>query len=329
MISRKLLRWKARVPATAALALVAVGAPATAQPYPSRSITILVGYSAGGQADALARIIGKQLGETSKVSVVIENKTGANGMIAAQAAARAEPDGYTVLMVTDAMLTIDPHLASSNHFDLSKAMEPVVSVSWSPLLLAAASNVPANSVAELVALGKEKSQSLSFGSSGSSTPHRLAGEMLQKYGGFTMTHIPYKGTSASVNDLLGGQIPLLFGAPTAVEPLATAGKIKLLGVTSEKRYPLLPNVPAISETFPEFKIISYIGLMLPKQTPPPVITALNKQVNAILASDTMHAWLDKQGMVAVGGTPDDFKRQIETDYKARGELVRALGITGE
>lgn len=106
MISRKLLRWKARVPATAALALVAVGAPATAQPYPSRSITILVGYSAGGQADALARIIGKQLGETSKVSVVIENKTGANGMIAVQAAARAEPDGYTVLMVTDAMLTM-------------------------------------------------------------------------------------------------------------------------------------------------------------------------------------------------------------------------------
>ena len=115
----------------------------------------LVGYSAGGQADALARIIGKQLGENLKVSVVIENNTGANGMIAAQAAARAEPDGYTILMVTDAMVTIDPHLATSNHFDLSKAMEPLINVSWSPLLLAAANNVPANSVAELVALGKQ------------------------------------------------------------------------------------------------------------------------------------------------------------------------------
>ena len=103
-------------------------------------------------------------------------------------------------------------------------MEPVISISWSPLLLAAANNVPANSVAELVALGKQKTQNLSFGSSGSSTPHRLAGEMLQKYGGFTMTHIPYKGTAASVNDLLGGQIPLLFGAPTAVEPLASGGQ---------------------------------------------------------------------------------------------------------
>ena len=330
MISGKLVRAKARTlgVATVALALSTIAVPATAQTYPSRSITILVGYSAGGQADALARIIGKQLGENLKVSVVIENKTGANGMIAAQAAARAEPDGHTVLLVTDAMVTIDPHLATSNHFDLSKAMEPVISISWSPLLLAAANNVPANSVAELVALGKQK-QNLSFGSSGSSTPHRLAGEMLQKYGGFTMTHIPYKGTAASVNDLLGGQIPLLFGAPTAVEPLASAGKIKLLGVTSEKRFPLLPDVPAISETFPQFKIISYIGFMLPKNTPKPVIASLNKEVNRVLATDSMGAWLDKQGMVAVGGTPDDFRRQIEVDYQARGELVRALGITGE
>jgi tripartite-type tricarboxylate transporter receptor subunit TctC len=331
MISCKRLQWKTciAVAATAALALLATAPPAKAQAYPSRSITILVGYSAGGQADALARTIGKQLAETFKISVVIENKTGANGMIAAQAAARAEPDGYTILLVTDAMLTIDPHLASSNHFDLAKAMEPVVNIAWSPLLLAAANNLPASSVAELVALGKQKSQNLSFGNPGSSTPHRLAGEMLQKAGGFTMINIPYKGTSASVNDLLGGQIPLVFGAPTLLEPLATAGKIKLLGVTSEQRYPLLSNVPAISETFPGFKIISYIGFMLPKKTPAPVVAALNKEVNVVLAADTMRAWLDKQGMIAVGGTQDDFNRQIEADYQARGELVRALGITGE
>ncbi|MBR1240151.1 tripartite tricarboxylate transporter substrate binding protein [Bradyrhizobium sp. AUGA SZCCT0274] len=332
MTSGKLVRGKARalgVVVLVAMALVATVLGAKAQPYPSRSLTILVGYSAGGQADALARIIGKQLGENLKVSVVIENKTGANGMIAAQAAARAEPDGYTILLVTDAMVAIDPHLATSNHFDLSKAMEPVVNVMWSPLLLAAANNVPANSVAELVALGKQKTQNLSFGSPGSSTPHRLAGEMLQKYGGFTMTHIPYKGTSVAVNDLLGGQIPLLFGAPTAVEPLAMAGKIKVLGVTSEKRFPLLPDVPAISETFPEFKVISYTGFMLPKNTPKAVIATLNKEINQILATESMRTWLDKQRMVALAGTPDDFRRQIEVDYQARGELIRALGITAE
>ena len=330
MISCQPVRWSVRflAVATAAVALITT-APAGAQSWPSRSITILVGYSAGGQADALARNIGKLLGETYRISVVIENKTGANGMIAAQAAARAEPDGYTILLVTDAMLTIDPHLASSKNFDIAKAMEPVVNIAWSPMLLAAANNVPANSVAELVALGKQKPQDLSFGNPGSSTPHRLAGEMLQKAGGFTMINVPYKGTSASVNDLLGGQIPLVFGAPTLLEPLATAGKIKLLGVTSERRFPLLPNVPAIGETFPGYKIISYIGFMLPRGTPAAVIAALNKEVNTILATDTMRAWLDKQGMIAVGGTPDDFVRQYETDYKARGELVRALGITGE
>lgn len=331
MISCQPVRWSVRFlgAAIAALALNTTAPPASAQSWPSRSITILVGYSAGGQADALARNIGKLLGETYKISVVIENKTGANGMIAAQAAARAEPDGYTILLVTDAMLTIDPHLASSNRFDLAKAMEPVVNIAWSPMLLAAANNVPANSVAELVALGKQKPQDLSFGNPGSSTPHRLAGEMLQKAGGFSMINVPYKGTSASVNDLLGGQIPLVFGAPTLLEPLATAGRIKLLGVTSEQRFPLLPNVPAISETFPGYKIISYIGFMLPKKTPAAVIAALNKEVNTILATDTMRAWLDKQGMIAVGGTPDDFVRQYEADYKSRGELVRALGITGE
>jgi tripartite-type tricarboxylate transporter receptor subunit TctC len=110
---------------------------------------------------------------------------------------------------------------------------------------------------------------------------------------------------------------------------ATTGKIKVLGVTSEKRFPLLPDVPAISETFPQFKVISYIGFMLPRNTPKPVIATLNKEVNQILATDSMRAWLDKQGMVAVGGTPDDFRRQIEVDYQARGELVRSLGITGE
>jgi len=144
-----------------------------------------------------------------------------------------------------------------------------------------------------------------------------------------MTHIPYKGTAASVNDLLAGQIPLIFGAPTAVEPLAAAGQIKLLGVTSEQRFPLLPGVPAISETYPGFRIISYIGLMLPKQTPAAVIAALNKEINAILATETMRTWLDKQGMIAMGGSQDDFKRQIDIDYRERGELVRTLGITGE
>jgi tripartite-type tricarboxylate transporter receptor subunit TctC len=128
---------------------------------------------------------------------------------------------------------------------------------------------------------------------------------------------------------MGGQIPLLFGAPTAVEPLATAGKIKLLGVSSEKLYPMLPDVPSISETFPQFNIISYVGFMLPRDTPQPVIATLNKEVNRILGDDATRVWMEKQGMIALGGTPEDFRQRIESDYQARGELIRTLGLTGE
>jgi tripartite-type tricarboxylate transporter receptor subunit TctC len=153
--------------------------------------------------------------------------------------------------------------------------------------------------------------------------------MLQKLGGFRMLHVPYKGTAASVTDLLGGQIPLVFGAATALEPLAKAGKIKLLGVTSEKRFPLLPDVPAISETFPGFNVVTYMGLMVPKATPAAVIATLNTEVNRVLSSPDTREWLEKQGMVAVGGSPAEFTAQIQVDYEARGKIIREVGLTAE
>ena len=331
MISGKLVRAKARIlgVATAALALSAIAVPATAQTYPSRSITILVGYSAGGQADALARIIGKQLGENLKVSVVIENKTGANGMIAAQAAARAEPDGYTILMVTDAMVTIDPaprHQQSVRPFEGDGAGRQ-------RLMVAAAACRGQQCAGEFGGrarrAGQAKDAEFEFRQPGqldAAPPRRRDAAEIRR-----LHHDPHS---------LQGNVGCRERSPGRADPDAVrrthgggaageAGKIKVLGVTSEKRYPLLPNVPAISETFPQFKIISYIGFMLPRNTPKPVIASLNKEVNQVLATDSMRVWLDKQGMVAVGGTPDDFKRQIEVDYQARGELVRELGITAE
>jgi tripartite-type tricarboxylate transporter receptor subunit TctC len=132
-----------------------------------------------------------------------------------------------------------------------------------------------------------------------------------------------------VTDLLGGQIPLVFGAATALEPLAKAGKIKLLGVTSEKRFPLLPDVPAISETFPGFNVMTYMGLMVPKATPANVVAALNAEVNRALTSADTREWLEKQGMVAVGGSPAEFKTQIATDYEARGKIIREVGLKAD
>ena len=153
--------------------------------------------------------------------------------------------------------------------------------------------------------------------------------MLQKRGGFTMLHVPYKGTAASVADLVGGQIPVVVGAATALQPLAETGKIKILAVTSRERFPSMPNVPAIAETFDGFNVVSYMGLMVPKGTPADVVALLNKEINGIVADPGMKGWMEKQGMIAAGGSPADFKRQIDADFQSRGEIIRDVGLKAE
>ena len=305
------------------------GSAARAQQFPSKAITMVVGYSPGGQADALARAVGTRLSEALKVPVVVENKPGANGLIAAQAVANARPDGHTILLVTDAMVTIDPQLPGSANWDPSAALQPVVNLATAPLFLAARKDLPADSLAALVEHGRKNPNSLSFGTSGNATPHRLAGEMLQKLGGFQMQHVPYKGTTASLTDLLGGQISLVIGSSTALEPQAKAGKIKFLGVTTEKRFPLLPEVPAIGETNPGFNIDIYFGLMAPKGAPEPVIKTLNAEVNKVLSAPETKEGLAKLGVVPAGGTPAEFKAKIEADLQSRGKLIRELDIKAD
>src|SRR5262245_28186723 len=216
-------------------AMLAAAASAHAQSFPSRPIAVIVGYSAGGQADALARRVGQHLGEALKTSVIVENKPGANALLAAQFVANAPADGHTILLVTDAMTTIDPQLPGGSGFDPDKAFDLVINLAKAPLILAAKRDLPVDDLPALVAFGKANPTTLSFGTSGPTSPHRLSGEMLKQLGGFQMTHVAYRGTAASVNDLAGGHIPLVVGAATALAPLAEAGKIKLIAVTSEKR----------------------------------------------------------------------------------------------
>lgn len=314
----------------AALALLAAaGTAASAQSFPQHPITIVVGYTAGGQADALARTVGEKLSERLKTPVVVENKPGANAQIAAKLVAQAEPDGHTLLLVTDPMVTIDPQLPGTNALDPKASFEPVVNLVTAPLFLAANNEVPASSLSELIELAKQDPNALSFGTSGNTTPHRLAGEMLQQRGGFTMTHIPYKGTSASVTDLAGGHIELVIGGSLALKPLADAGKIKLLATTSEERQPLLPDVPSISETFPGFNMVTYLGLMAPKGTPDEVVAKLNSEINAILANPAVKKSLEEQGMIVDGGTPAHYQEQIAAEYETRGKIIRELKLTGD
>ena len=313
----------------AAVALLGAAGTASAQSFPSGTITVVVGYAAGGQADAVARAVATKLSESLKTPVVVENKPGGNAMIAAQTVARAEPDGHTLLLVTDAMTTIEPQLAGPKKLDVAAAFEPVVNMAFGPLALAAATNVPANTLGELVQLGKKDSELLNFGTSGNTTPHRIAGEMLQQLGGFKMTHVAYKGTAASMTDLTGGHIELVVGAAGTLKPLADSGKIKLLAVMSEKRMALLPDVPAVAETFPGFDMVTFLGLMVPKGTPAEVVGLLNREINAILSVPAERESLEKQGMIVAGGSPADFDAKIAADYEARGKIVRELGLTAD
>jgi tripartite-type tricarboxylate transporter receptor subunit TctC len=312
-----------------ALTLLCAASVAEAETFPSRPITIMVGYTPGGQADAIARAVAKGLSENLKTPVIVENKPGANGLISAQSVAKADPDGHTLVLVTDAMTTIDPQLNGPVKFDPSATLRPIVNMVKAPLFVAANNDLPANSLGELIELGRKDPDSLSFGTSGSATPHRMVGELLKQLGGFEMMHVSYKGTSAAVTNLAGGQIPLVIGGAGSLLPLVEAGRIKLLAVSSAQRFPPTPDVPAISETFKGFDMVVYMGLMAPKATPDAVIETLNREVNKVLTGPDVKAILDPQGMITVGGTPEDFKAQIEADYQARGKIIRDLDIKAE
>ena len=313
--------------------LIATGALmsafAGAQTFPSRSMTVVVGYAAGGQADILARKVAQQLGENLKTSVVVENQTGGNTLIASQSVVRAPSDGHTLLLTTDGMTTIDPMVPGGNGFDPLQAFDLVINLATAPLFLAAKKDLPVNSLAELIEYGRKNPTALHFGTSGPTTPHRIAGEMIKQLGGFQMSHVAYRGTSASVNDLAGGHIPLVIGAATALMPLASEGKIKILATTAGKRFALLPDVPSASETFPGFNVLSYLGLAVNKGTPDALVTALNSELNKVLANAEVREFLTKQGMNVGGGTAAEFTAQVARDRKARGEIIRDMKIVVE
>jgi tripartite-type tricarboxylate transporter receptor subunit TctC len=305
------------------------GALAMAQAFPSRPVTIVVGYAAGGQADVLARKVARQLADNLKMSVVVENRVGGNTLIASQSVVRAPADGHTLLLTTDGMTTIDPLVPGGNGFDPLQAFDLVINLATAPLFLAAKKDLPVNSLADLIEYGRKNPTALHFGTSGPTTPHRIAGEMIKQLGGFQMSHVAYRGTAASVTDLAGGHIPLVIGAATALMPLASEGKIKILATTAEKRFSLLPDVPSVSETFPGFNVLSYLGFAVNKGTPEPLLTTLNAELNKVLADTEVREFLTKQGMNVGGGTAAAFAAQVARDRKARGELIRDMKISVE
>jgi tripartite-type tricarboxylate transporter receptor subunit TctC len=324
MISRR--AWLAgAVASTAALAR-----RADAQAYPSRVIKMIVPFAPGGPADTMARLAAQQLSTRLGQSVIIDNRGGAGGTIAAKAAAGAEPDGYTLMFGNTATFSVGPAVYTNIGYDPIKNFAPIALFSVSTNLLVTDPKLPVQSVAELIAYAKANPGKVNFGSAGAGTVSHITGEYFARSAGITLMHIPYKGTGPALSDLLGGHIPTAFAPVPATHANVAAGLLRALAVTSTTRSSLLPDVPTMIEAgLPGFDASLYYGLVAPAGTPRPVIDRLNRELRAALASDEVKKQLGLDGTEITPGTPDEYAEFIDKDERKWSGLVKASGVEQE
>ena len=298
---------------------------AAAQPFPSKPVRIIVPFSPGGVADSSARVISDKLGARLGQSVVVENRPGASGNIGTQQVAAAAPDGYTLLLGFDGTMVVNPHVYAKLPFDTLRDFAPVTKLGDATLILVAHPSVPATDLREFLTIAK--TQNFSYGSAGTgSTPH-LAGELLAQRAGIALTHVPYKGGGQAMGDVVGGQIPLVFTAIATAQQFVRSGKLKGLGVSSARRSGSLPDVPTFVESGLEgFVVDSWVGILAPAKTPPPVVARLQKEIAAVLAEPETRERYATLGIEPVANAPEQFAEQIRADLARWEKVVRQAGI---
>jgi tripartite-type tricarboxylate transporter receptor subunit TctC len=309
------------------LLLGASGAASATETWPSRSIKLIVPFTAGGAADTIARIYADKLGEALKQTVVIENKPGAGTAIAADAVAKAEPDGYTLSLASAGQLTILPHINKTISYDPFKSFAPVTVLASVPYVVAASPDTPVASVKELIAAARQEPGKLTYSSCGPGTLCHLSGEFFKSLTDTNLLHVPFKGSAPAVNALLGNQVNLSFDTLTVLAPQIRDGKVKGLVVTSRTRSPLLPDVPTAAEAgLPDFTVESWFGLAVPAATPADIVQRLNTELVRIGNLPEVRARLAAQGLEVTTSTPDAFAQLIRADYDRWGKVVRASGV---
>jgi len=308
----------------ATIALLVAGL-VSAQTYPARQVRIIVPFPPGGTSDILARTIGARLAEPLGQPVVVENRPGAGGNIAADYVAKAAPDGYTLLMGTSS-LAISQSLYKKLSYDLIKDFAPVAqAVNYTNLLVVHPSAGVAN-VAELLALARAKPGALSYGTAGNGTPPHMTGELFKAYTGVNILHIPYKGGAPAIADLVAGQIPMMFDNVPPLLPHVRSGRIKALAVTSLARIQVLPDVPTLHELgLKDFDAVGWNGLLAPAGTPREIVNRLNAEVVRALRIPEVRDQLTSQGADIVGNSPDEFAAWIRAEVKKWAEVVRVSG----
>jgi len=310
-----------------ALAFATTGAPA--QPYPSKPITLVIGYTPGAVSDLAARTLSDGLNQAWGQPVIVDNRPGSGSNIAAGYVARAPADGYTLMVGTDATLTSNVFLYKHTPFDPVKDFAPIINAGANIICLAVNAELPIKTVADLIAYAKKNPGRLSYGTSGVGSPHHLSGELLHQKAGIEITHIPYKGGGAAVNDLLGGHIGMAFLSLSAAVPHMNTGKIRIVAVVEKTRYAALPEIPTVGETVPGFEMSSWVGVFAPAGTPPDIVAKLNDAMAKVLKTDAVRTKLANLGLVVQAGSPAELAETVKDGLKVRGELVKAAGIQPE
>jgi tripartite-type tricarboxylate transporter receptor subunit TctC len=306
-------------------AVLATASQAFAQTYPEHPIRVVVPYSPGGSLDVVARVIANALTARLGTSVVVDNRTGANGMIGAQAVARSPADGYTLLFSYEGTLTIEPALGEKAPFDTLTDFAPIVNSVTATLIAAGSSKSPVKTYAEL--RERATKNHVTFGTSGTgSTPH-LFGEQLRVKTGMNWSHVPYKGGAQATTDAIGGQIDVVLTAINTVLPYVQSGQLRALFVGGKARSPLLPDTPTLRELgLGELDVQSWYGFLAPAGTPRPIIERLNREINAVLQTPSVRATLEQQGVVPAGGTPEEFGDLIKSDIARWKAVIKAANI---
>ena len=298
------------------------------QDYPTKTVRIIVPFAPGGSTDIFARYIADKLAPALAQPVVVENRAGAGGNIGAEFVAHAVPDGYTLLMATTGVMSINNALYPSMTYDAAKDFEPVIFVASITNVLVVPPELPANSVRELIALAKDKPGALSFGSSGAGSSTHLSSELFKSMAGIDVLHIPYKGSSQALTDLITGRISMVIDNMPSAISFIKAGRLRALGVTGGKRSSALPDVPTIAEAgLPGYESLSWSGIAVPTGTPASVIARLNREIATILTQPDIRDKFAQAGADPIGGTPQQFSDHIRGERDKWSKLVRDRGIS--
>jgi tripartite-type tricarboxylate transporter receptor subunit TctC len=310
------------------LGLTAYTAPANAQAFPNKPVRLIVPFVAGGATDIVARLVAQKLSAAWGQPVVVENRGGAGGNIGADAVAKSPADGYTILVTSGSIVTVNPHMYAKMPFDAKKDLAPITNLASGPQVLVVHPAVPAKNVKELVALAKSKPGQLNFGSAGIGSQVHMAAEAFVYAAGIEAQHIPYKGEAVAFTDLAGGQVQFMVGNIAGATGHIQSGRIRALGVTSAKRSPQLPDVPTVAEAgLPGFENTGWFGFMAPAGTPKPIIDKIHADTVKVLADQEVKDRLTQLGMAPVGNSPADFTKEIAVEYERWGKVVTARKIT--